>query len=93
MESFAKLSSLGLGTPIGSSDANFLVVPILNHVTRAPDNDRAQKVYRSLAEEKGVVVRFRGNETGCLGCLRITVGSEEENGVLLNMLEVVLKAV
>jgi histidinol-phosphate aminotransferase len=92
-KSLAKLSSLGLGTPIGSSDANFLVVPILNCATRAPDNERAQKVYRSLAEEKGVVVRFRGNEAGCLGCLRITVGSEKENEVLLGMLEIVLKAV
>jgi len=93
IQSFATLSLLGLGTPIGAPDANFIVVPILNRATQAPDNERAQKVYRSLAEEKGVVVRFRGNEPGCLGCLRITVGSEKENEVVLRMLEIVLAAI
>ena len=43
-----------------------------------PDNVTALAVYERLAEEKGVVVRFRGKEHGCLGCLRITVGTKEE---------------
>jgi histidinol-phosphate aminotransferase len=43
-----------------------------------PDNVTAVAVYEALAETKGVVVRFRGKEHGCLGCLRITVGTEEE---------------
>jgi histidinol-phosphate aminotransferase len=38
----------------------------------------ALAVYEKLAETKGVVVRFRGKEHGCLGCLRITVGTEDE---------------
>ncbi|KAH7345761.1 histidinol-phosphate aminotransferase [Rhizoctonia solani] len=41
--------------------------------------------------ELGVVVRFRGNEYGCKGCLRITVGSEEEVTTVLEHLEQVLK--
>ncbi|KAG2082323.1 pyridoxal phosphate-dependent transferase [Suillus cothurnatus] len=72
---------------IGGNDANFLVVPILNKETRLPDNIRANALYTELAENKGVVVRFRGKEAGCDGCLRITVGSAEENGTLLRQLQ------
>ncbi|KAF6757759.1 hypothetical protein DFP72DRAFT_890578 [Ephemerocybe angulata] len=43
------------------------------------DSERAQKVYKYLAEQVGVVVRYRGNELGCEGCLRVTIGTEEEN--------------
>jgi len=38
-----------------------------------------------------VVVRYRGSELGCQGCLRITVGTEEENKTVLAKLEKVLK--
>lgn len=55
-----------------------------------PDNKRSEAVYKELAEREGVVVRFRGREYGCEGCLRITVGSEEENEVLLRKLKEVL---
>ncbi|KAJ7253716.1 histidinol-phosphate aminotransferase, partial [Mycena haematopus] len=74
----AALASLGVGHAIGGNDANFVVVPIIG-VDGKPDNARAQRLYRSLAEENGVVVRYRGSEPGCEGCLRITVGTEEEN--------------
>ncbi len=43
-----------------------------------PSNEVALAVYKTLAEKKGVVVRFRGKEYGCEGCLRATVGTEEE---------------
>ena len=56
-----------------------------------PDNTRSEAVYKELAEREGVVVRFRGREYGCKGCLRITVGSEEENGVLIRKLGEVLE--
>lgn len=55
-----------------------------------PDSGRAQKAYKTLAEELGVVVRYRGNELGCEGALRITVGTEEENKVVLERLVEVL---
>ncbi|KAK0193583.1 histidinol-phosphate aminotransferase [Armillaria mellea] len=73
------------------NDANFIVVPVLTKDGTKPDNVRSQKVYKSLAEENGVVVRFRGNEPGCEGCLRITVGSEEENDVVVRKLTEVLR--
>ena len=81
---------LGVGKPIGLPDANFIVVPILNKVSRQPDNERAHMVYQTLAETMGVVVRFRGKELGCEGCLRITIGTEEETKTVLAKLEEVL---
>lgn len=79
LRGLAELAPLGLGAVIGGNDANFVVVPVLEkNGSGKPDNARAQKIYKTLAEEKGVVVRYRGGELGCAGCLRITVGSEEE---------------
>jgi histidinol-phosphate aminotransferase len=86
------LASLGVGNIIGGNDANFIVVPILG-ADGKPDNNRAQKLYRSLAEENGVVVRYRGSEPGCEGCLRITVGTEEENKTAITKIREVLSAI
>lgn len=86
-KSLESLSALGVGDIIGGNDANFLMVPILNKETRLPDNARANAVYTELAENKGVVVRFRGKEAGCYGCLRITIGTAEENGTLIRQLQ------
>ncbi|KAL7418771.1 histidinol-phosphate transaminase [Cryptotrichosporon argae] len=66
----------GVGKVLGGNDANFVLVQILKD--GKPSNDTAQRVYKTMAETKGVVVRFRGNELGCEGCLRITVGTEDE---------------
>ena len=55
-----------------------------------PDNVTALKVYEQLAENRGVVVRFRGKEHGCLGCLRITVGTENEVTRFLKEIQSVL---
>ncbi|KAI0088185.1 histidinol-phosphate aminotransferase [Irpex rosettiformis] len=89
------LSSLSefkdLGAAIGTNDANFVVVPVLEKSgSGQPDSVRAQKVYKALAEEEGVVIRYRGNELGCEGCLRITVGTEEENRTVVAKLREVL---
>lgn len=91
LQSFSALADLGLGPSVGGNDANFIVVPVLTKDGTKPDNVRSQKVYKSLAEENGVVVRFRGNEPGCEGCLRITVGSEEENEIVVRKLTEVLR--
>lgn len=78
---------LGLGHAIGALDANFILIPVLARGGSVPDNARAQRIYVTLAEEEGVVVRYRGGEVGCSGCLRITVGTEEENQVILSKLK------
>ncbi|KAI1098048.1 histidinol-phosphate aminotransferase [Jackrogersella minutella] len=67
----------GIGRLRGGTASNFLLFEILN-AQGQPDNVTALAVYETLAENKGVVVRFRGKEHGCLGCLRITVGTEDE---------------
>ena len=58
------------------SDANFLLVKT---------ND-AQRLYNYLVT-KGIIVRNRSNITLCMGCIRITVGTSEENQILLDALK------
>lgn len=67
----------GVGRLRGGKESNFLLYEILNE-EGMPDNKTALAAYEGLAETKGVVVRFRGKEHGCLGCLRITVGTGTE---------------
>ena len=93
VRSLQELKLLGLGGVIGGNDANFVMAPVLNKESGKPDNERSEKVYKELAEREGVVVRFRGKEHGCEGCLRITIGSEEENKLLLSKLKGVLERI
>lgn len=79
----------GVGQFLGGSDANFLLVQILDAEDR-PSNVTALAAYEAMAEKRGVVVRFRGKELGCEGCLRITVGTEAEVTKFLQELRVVL---
>lgn len=82
----------GVGRLRGGLDSNFLLYEMLN-VKGEPDNAVALGVYERLAETEGVVVRFRGKEHGCLGCLRITVGTEDEVTRLLEALRRALKEI
>ncbi|KAI0135991.1 histidinol-phosphate aminotransferase [Hypoxylon sp. NC0597] len=82
----------GVGRLRGGTDSNFLLYEMLN-AQGEPDNKTALAVYESLAENKGVVVRFRGKEHGCLGCLRITVGTEDEVTRFLKAIEQALAEV
>ncbi|KGO76621.1 Aminotransferase, class I/classII [Penicillium italicum] len=79
----------GVGQFLGGSDANFLLVQILDAESR-PSNVTALAAYEAMAEKRGVVVRFRGKELGCEGCLRITVGTEAEVTKFLQELRTVL---
>ncbi|KAI9882617.1 MAG: hypothetical protein M1823_005636 [Watsoniomyces obsoletus] len=98
----------GRGRFRGGFDANFVLVEFLSspgdtHASRStsrsgkktgePSNEVALKVYEALAGKHGVVVRFRGKELGCQGCLRITVGTEKEVTRFLEELKVVLERV
>ena len=71
-----ELKEISLVEKIYPSDANFLLVKV-------PD---ANKTYNKLVE-KGVIVRNRNNISLCLGCLRITIGTAEENNTLINELK------
>jgi len=61
------------------SDSNFLLFNIKN----------AENIYRKLAE-KGIIVRYRGNEPLCENCLRVTIGMPDENIRFLKTLKEVL---
>jgi histidinol-phosphate aminotransferase len=79
----------GVGRLRGGTASNFLLYEMLD-AGGNPDNATALAVYERLAEIKGVVVRFRGKEHGCLGCLRITIGTEDEVTKFLASLRQVL---
>lgn len=79
----------GVGRLKGGLDSNFLLVEFVDGDGKA-SNVVAQQVYERLAEQKGVVVRFRGREKWCDGCLRITVGTEKEVDRFLEELKIVL---
>ncbi|VEU21407.1 DEKNAAC102593 [Brettanomyces naardenensis] len=79
----------GVGRNVGGTDSNFILIELLNKDGK-PDNKVAHEVYSRLATERHVVVRFRGSELGCTGCLRITIGTPAENEKLLEEFETVL---
>ena len=58
------------------SDANFILVKI----------KEAKKVYEFLLT-KGIVLRDRSNVQLCSDCLRITIGTEQENTLLIDAMQ------
>lgn len=69
------LRALPVVNKVYPSDANFLLVATTD----------ADGLYAYL-RDKGVIVRNRTHVTLCAGCLRITVGTPEENTILLDAL-------
>ncbi|KAB8074991.1 pyridoxal phosphate-dependent transferase [Aspergillus leporis] len=83
----------GVGRFLGGQESNFLLVEMLDKPASEggkPSNQIALGAYEAMAENRGVVVRFRGKELGCEGCLRVTVGTEQEVTRFLQELRVVL---
>ncbi|MBM4387750.1 MAG: aminotransferase class I/II-fold pyridoxal phosphate-dependent enzyme, partial [Deltaproteobacteria bacterium] len=72
----AELSSLPQVQKVYPSKANFILARFTD----------GRQTYEKLAE-KGIIVRYRGNEPKLENCLRITVGTPEENSLLLSTLE------
>ena len=84
----------GVGRFLGGRESNFLLVEMLSKPEGGEgSNEVALQVYERLAENRGVVVRFRGKEVGCFGCLRVTVGTEKEVTRFLKELREVLTEV
>lgn len=71
-----ELSKLKIVAHIYPSDANFLLVKV----------DNAKAIYQYLLESK-IVVRDRSRVILCQECLRITVGTAEENKSLIETLK------
>ncbi|MFV0152172.1 histidinol-phosphate transaminase [Empedobacter falsenii] len=70
------LTEISFVEKIYPSDANFILIKV----------DNANERYDQLVE-KGIVIRNRNNDDLCKNCLRITVGTEEENGKLVQVLK------
>ena len=69
------LLSLGMIMEVFPSDSNFLLVRFRD----------AARIFTYLTDRL-IIVRDRSSVTGCEGCLRITVGTREENRKLLDAL-------
>lgn len=82
----------GVGRFRGGNESNFLLVEMCDAQNNA-SNEVALQVYERLAERRGVVVRFRGKEPGCFGCLRVTIGTEQEVTRFLKEIQSVLEDV
>jgi len=70
-----KVSTLSFVEKIYPSDANFFLMKVKD----------AGKLYSYLSDHE-IVVRNRSKDPGCENCLRITIGTPEENEQLINLL-------
>ncbi len=70
-----ELSTLSCVLKIYPSQANFVLVKVAG----------ANKIYQYLVEEN-IIVRNRNSVALCKDCLRITIGTEAENKMLINAL-------
>ena len=66
------LTEISFVKKIYPSDANFILIKV----------DNANERYNQLVK-KGIIIRNRTKDDLCENCLRITVGTEEENGKLI----------
>ncbi|MDR6784828.1 histidinol-phosphate aminotransferase [Pedobacter africanus] len=71
-----ELAALPMVKKVHPSDANFILIEV----------EEALKTYDSLVKE-GIIIRDRSKVTLCEGCLRITIGTPEENKTLLETLK------
>lgn len=70
-----KLKNINWVVTVYPSDANFVLIKV----------DDANKRYNELLNHK-IVVRNRHNLPGCENCLRISIGTPEENKILIETL-------
>lgn len=77
----SKLKQIQFVSKIYPSDANFVLVKV----------DDATKRYNQLIE-KGIVIRNRTTQPGCENCLRLTIGTSEENEKLIKTLLLISKS-
>ena len=71
-----QLNTISFVSKIYPTDANFILIKVDNATTR----------YKQLID-KGIVIRNRTNQPGCENCLRITVGTPDENKIVIDALK------
>ncbi|KAL7560026.1 hypothetical protein ACA910_013517 [Epithemia clementina (nom. ined.)] len=74
------LSAMDFVTKVHHTDANFLLFQMRSH---------AFQVYKAMADSgtSPVVTRYRGTELHCDECIRVTIGTPDENEAFLNALQ------
>lgn len=72
----SELKAISFVSKIYPSNANFVLAKV----------DDATKRYNQLIE-KGIVIRNRTTQPGCENCLRFTVGTAQENEILINAMK------
>lgn len=72
-----QLEALDFVLKVYPSDSNFLLFRV---------KDKAVELYKTMADS-GVVTRYRGTEMHCDQCIRVTIGTEEENKQFLQLLQ------
>lgn len=72
----SELTEFGFVERVFPSDANFLLVRVKD----------PRRIYTYL-QEAGIIVRDRSSVPLCTGCLRITVGTRDENALLMDALK------
>ncbi len=70
-----ELKQLSFVEKIFPSDANFILVKVKD----------ANNLYNHLSGHE-VIVRNRSKDVHCANCLRITIGTKDENSILINLL-------
>lgn len=73
---FEVLLDINFIEKIHPSEANFILIKV----------DDADKRYREIIKS-GIVIRNRSNQPLCENCLRLTIGTKEENNSLIKVLE------
>jgi len=71
-----ELAKLPFVIKVYSSDANFILLKTID----------ANEIYNYLLANK-IIIRNRSNITMCEGCLRITIGTKEENKIIIDKLK------
>lgn len=72
------LEKLDFVLKVYPSDSNFLLFRV---------QQSAKAVYQYMADNCGVVTRYRGTELHCDECIRVTIGTPEENKAFLDALQ------
>lgn len=75
-----RLGPDGLGLALTASEANFVLVKI----------PQAHKIWQQLYDEYGILVRDLSQAAGLEDCLRITIGTPEENDELVQALRALI---
>jgi len=70
-----QLGNISAVKKIHHTDANFILFVI----------PKSKDIYKTMAD-RGIVCRYRGTETHCEDCLRVTVGTRDENEKFISLL-------